>query len=352
MSVYSSLWNYSVKLVNGILKTNHLHNVSPTVCSLSVQVEAFGPSSRPLLGNPAAVVVDGSGLSQELRQTFSRWTNLSETTFLLPPTDSTKADYKVHIHTTRYELPFAGHPTLCSARAWLEQQQQQQQQKERSDASLKLASGDPTIVTQECGIGLVRVKIEDGQRLSLAAPGFIKYEPATESEIETLCGALGIERKDVLKVQWTDNGPQWVTLLLSSAQAGLDVKVQKNAPYNVGLVGPYAPAVPLLQQKGLLDGATAQQIKGEANTDELQLEPASFEVRALFDDMKEEDPTTGSLNAGIARWLIEEGLAADKYIASQGTVIGRRGRVHVEKQGDTIWVGGNAGIVIRGDVSI
>ncbi|CAO1617467.1 unnamed protein product [Parajaminaea phylloscopi] len=316
-----------------------------------IQAEAFGPATRPLLGNPAAVVLDGSDLSQEDRQTFARWTNLSETTFLLPPTDPTKADYKVHIHTPDRELPFAGHPTLCSTRAWLEQRNSAANN-DASSSSKGFASGQPNIVTQECEIGLVQVKIEEGRRLALAAPDFIKFEPAKEDEIQELCEVLGIDRKEVLLVQWTDNGPGWVTLLLSSAEAVLKVKPVKESDFEVGLVGPYASGAELLAAKGLLDSTKAKQIAEESDTKGLSLEPAAFEVRALFNKLKDEDPTTGSLNAGIARWLIGQGLAPEKYVASQGTAIGRRGRVFVEKQGETIWIGGNTDGVITGQVTI
>ncbi|CAO1615266.1 unnamed protein product [Jaminaea pallidilutea] len=306
------------------------------------QVDAFSPGHSSLLGNPAAVVIDGSGLSQEQRQQFSNWTNLSETTFLVPPTDPSKADYKVHIHTTDRELPFAGHPTLCSARAWLEHTK-----------PTKLVSGDPTIVTQECGIGLVKIRLdpsEDGGRLSLAAPDFIKFEPATEEEIREISRALNIDRSVVLRGQWTDNGPGWCTLLLKSAQDVLAAELVGSTKHNVGLVGPYEPGVAALQKAGLLsESSTAEP---EADTKELGLQPAHFEVRGLFDRCKLEDPVTGSLNAGIARWLIEAGWAPASYVSSQGTKIGRRGRVHVQQEEGTIWVGGRTACVINGQVTL
>lgn len=308
-------------------------------------------SAVPLKGNPLAVVIDSSSpdLSQQQQGDFSNWTDLSETTFLFPPTDATKADYKVRIWTPRRELPFAGHPTLGTCKVWLDNVFQKGQ---------KLVSGDDNIVTQECGIGLVKIRkdVNNPTRLYLAAPEFIKYEPAQEEEIQIICKSMDIDRSDVLKAQWTDNGPGWVTLLLKSAQAVLNAKQTSKATGNLnfGLVGPYQPGAELFVKAGLLPQNEAEKIQPEANTSSANLQPATFEVRSIFNNGKLEDPVTGSLNAGIAKWLISEGLAPDAYIASQGTAIGRRGRVYVERDlsagNDTIWVGGDTCEVISGSV--
>lgn len=332
----------------------------------SIQAEAFGPPSTTLLGNPCAVVFlsSPSDLTYTQRQQFTSWTNLSEATFLLPPTDPSKADYKVHIHDNTRELPFAGHPTLCSARAWLKQREEEGR---GGGEKLKLASGDERVVTQECGVGLVKVRIDEGGRLSLAAPSFIKYERATQQETAQICEALSIDPKDVLAAQWTDNGPGWCTLLLKSARAVLEAKPIRKVPYEVGLVGPYAPAIPKLQEAGLL--GTDALCEDEADTAELNLDPAHFEVRALFQagNGTVEDPTTGSLNAGIAKWFLEMGWVdvnegRKGWVNAQGMKMGRRGRVYIEveegKEGEgeekeqVVWVGGEAGVVIEGRVMI
>lgn len=259
-------------------------------------------------------------------------------------------------------MPFAGHPTLCSARSWL--YAQAKARKAQGEGEIKLASGDQRVITQECNIGLVKIRIEGQQgqqdpagRLSLAAPGFIKFGPAEQGDVEAICAALGVRREDVLKAQWTDNGPGWCTLLLKSAQAVLEAKFSHKAPYNVGLVGPYQAGMPLLQEAGLLPPSDEVEGEEEADIEEMGLDPAHFEVRAFHDELVDEDPVTGSLNAGIARWLIEGGLAPKKYVASQGRMVGRRGRVYVEAEREeggeeTIWVGGEAGVVIEGEVNI
>ncbi|CAO1634890.1 unnamed protein product [Sympodiomycopsis kandeliae] len=313
------------------------------------QVDVF--SAVPLKGNALAVVIDSTSpeISTEAQAAFANWTNLSETTFLYPPTDPREADYKVRIWTTSGELPFAGHPTLGSCQVWLDHVFNQDR---------PFVSGQTNVITQECGIGLVRIK-KDAQtgRLALGAPDFLKYEPAKEEEIQTICDSMDIQRSDVIKAQWTDNGPGWVTLLLKSAQAVLKAKRTSHTPkgLNFGIVGPYKSGAPLLRETGLITDVEAQNLDEEADVTEKGLQPATFEVRAIFDNGQVEDPTTGSLNAGIAKWLISEGLAPNKFISSQGTAINRRGRVYVEKDtsGDgTIWVGGDTCSVINGFVTL
>jgi len=267
------------------------------------QVDVF--TDELLLGNPVAVVHDADDVSDEDMAAFARWTNLSETTFLLTPSDPA-ADYRLRIFTTRGELPFAGHPTLGSARAWL------------------AAGGVPRQegrLVQECGAGLVRVRDDDG-RLAFAAPPLRRGGPVDDVDIRHVAAGLGIARSDVVDAQWADNGPGWVALLLRSAEAVLAVDpIGFGTIDKVGIVGPY-PA-----------GG-----------------PADVEVRAFFPPG--EDPVTGSLNAAIGQWLIGSGLATDSYVASQGTRLGRRGRVHVERRGDDIWVGGDTVIGITGTVDL
>ncbi|PWN18477.1 Diaminopimelate epimerase-like protein [Microstroma glucosiphilum] len=346
-----------------------------------VQNDVF--SSVPLLGNPVAVVLDGRGLSTETMALFARWTNLSETTFILPPSEEVKAggkaDYRLRILTPFGELPFAGHPTLGSCQAWLDHISS-------SSQGQLFASGQSDIITQECGVGLVKIK-RDGAtgRLALAAPGFTKYQPGTEEEIRTVCQAMGIERGDVLKAQWICNGPRWFGLLLRSAQAvlnaslqsgGTDLLAEGGVPF-IGLTGPYRPAAALLQSAGLLDEAAVATLTEEVEKDgtpsaslpsasptegaaQGEATPlASWEVRAIFEGI--EDPVTGSLNAGFARWLVQdEGLAQRNYVASQGKCMDRRGRVYVNADGDAasgsekgeIWIGGDTSEVIRGEVRL
>ena len=273
-------------------------------CAFS-QVDVFGSVS--LDGNPLAVVHGADGLAAAELQSFARWTGLSETTFLLPAT-SDEADYRVRIFTPSQELPFAGHPTLGSAFAWLS------------------AGGRPRayeLVVQECAAGLVRVR-RDGERLAFAAPPLTRFEPVDEELVSRIAGGLGLDRRDVLDAAWLVNGPQWIGIRLESAERVLAVQPDAGglAGLDLGLVGPCPPG-----------SATA------------------YEVRALLPGQSPaEDPVTGSLNAGLAYWLTGAGLVPDHYVAAQGTVLGRAGRVHVDRDGDDLWIGGRVVNVISGDV--
>lgn len=325
---------------------------SPVFYTHSAQVDVF--SAVPLQGNPLAVVLDSisPSLATSTQASFANWTDLSETTFLFPPSDPSKADYSVRIWTPRRELPFAGHPTLGSCAAWLKYSHNTS-----SSGGEKFATGEQNIITQECGIGLVRIRRDPDKksRLALAAPGFIKYEPAKEEEISAICKKMNIRREDVLKAQWTDNGPGWVTLLLKSAQAVLNAQKSDNysiGDLNFGLVGAYRQGAAQLVKAGLLTQQEADAIEEENDTAEKGLQPAAFEIRSIFDHGTLEDPVTGSLNAGIAKWLISEGLAPDSYVASQGTAIGRRGRIYIDREGEEIWVGGDVCDVISGTVAL
>jgi PhzF family phenazine biosynthesis protein len=265
-------------------------------------------SAAPLGGNPLAVVHAAEELSEASMAALARWTNLSETTFLLRPTDP-DADYRVRIFTPATELPFAGHPTLGSCHAWL------------------AADGKPRnaeCVVQQCGIGLVRIR-RDGSRLAFAAPPLRRTGPLEAEVLEKIVGALSLSRSDIVQHQWVDNGPGWCAVMLRSARQVLSLKPSWASldPLKLGVVGPH-----------------------EAGHD------AAFEVRAFAGASGYEDPVTGSLNASLAQWLIGAGLAPPSYVASQGTALRRAGRIHVRKDGDQIWVGGDVVEVIRGELTI
>jgi len=271
------------------------------------QVDVF--TATPLKGNALAVVIDGAGLSDDEMAAFARWTNLSETTFLLPPTDPA-ADYRVRIFTPGGELPFAGHPTLGSAHAFL------------------ASGGDakkPGEVVQQCAIGLVRVK-RDGARLAFAAPPLKRSGPVDAATRAQAIASLRVAAEEVLDVVWCDNGPGWLAIRLADAASVLalqpDFAVMDRL--KVGVVGAY-PA-----------GSECQ-----------------FEVRAFVPDIGvPEDPVTGSLNAGLALWLQEAGLAGDSYVAAQGAALGRAGRVHVKRDAEATWIGGDVTPLIHGQVRL
>jgi PhzF family phenazine biosynthesis protein len=266
------------------------------------QVDVFG--SGPLTGNPVAVVHDADDLDDEQLQLFAQWTNLSETTFLLQPT-SADADYRLRIFTPSRELPFAGHPTLGSAHAWLE------------------AGGAPRrdALVQECAAGLIT--IQRGERLEFQAPPLVREGPVDESDLATITDALGITRGDIVDAEWIDNGPGWVGVLLEDAHAvlGLTPDLLKLKDLDVGVAGLWR------------DGGSDAQV----------------EVRAF--DRSTEDPVTGSLNASLGQWLAGSVLP-EQYVAAQGTAIGRRGRVHVRREGDAVWVGGDTVTTLRGEALI
>ncbi|HEX4661161.1 MAG TPA: PhzF family phenazine biosynthesis protein, partial [Streptosporangiaceae bacterium] len=240
------------------------------------QVDVF--TTTPYLGNPVAVVLDGYGLNEDDMQRFARWTNLSETTFVLPPT-ANGADYQVRILTPTRELPFAGHPTLGTCHAWL--------------SAGGTASQDGVIV-QQCGAGLVPIR-QTADGLAFAAPPLLRSGPVDEPLVEHLAVVLGIDRAAIADAQWADNGPGWVAVLLGSAEEVLAVR-PNIVDLDVGVVGPYPPG-----------------------------SPQAFEVRAFLpkNGGTDEDPVTGSLNASLAEWLLRTGRATAPYVASQGTALGR-----------------------------
>ena len=265
-------------------------------------------TDTPYLGNPVAVVLDAVGLDDAGMQRFARWTNLSETTFVLAPT-ADGADYRVRIFTPSAELPFAGHPTLGTCHAWLE------------------AGGTPRqpgTAVQECAAGLIPVRRAAG-RLEFAAPPLLRSGPVDEALARHIAGVLGIGRGDIVDAEWADNGPGWVAVLLRSAEAVLALRPGVT-DLDLGVVGPYPPG-----------------------------SPQAFEVRAFVpkDGGTDEDPVTGSLNASVAQWLLRTGRATAPYVASQGTALGRQGRVHISLGDDgTVWVGGGTVTCVTGQVEL
>lgn len=271
------------------------------------EVDVFSPTAY--LGNPLAVVHDAEELTSEEMQRFAKWTNLAETTFLLQPGDPV-ADYRVRIFSAAQEFPFAGHPTLGSAYAWLE------------------AGGVPKnngTIVQECGAGLVAVRVEN-QRLAFAAPPLNRFEPVEESLVHKVAAALGVSREHIVDTSWLVNGPEWIGVRLSTAQEvlTLDPDPADLGTLCLGVVGPHLPG-----------------------------HETQFEVRAFVGgDPVWEDPVTGSLNAGLAQWMTATGVADRRYIAAQGTVIGYQGRVHVAVENGEIWVGGDVTSCVRGEVNL
>lgn len=269
------------------------------------QVDVFG--AGPCLGNPVAVVLDAEGMGDEEMQRFAAWTNLAETTFVLPPTRP-EADYRVRIFTPVLELPFAGHPTLGTCHAWLEN------------------GGEPKgeEIVQECEAGLVRIRRE-GERLAFAAPPLVRSGPASEEDTAKVATALGVDPAEMLAVEWVDNGPGWICAMFESAERVLELRPGR-LDFDLGAVGFHPPG-----------------------------SEAAIELRAFapVNGLAFEDPVTGSLNASVAQWLLGNGRLTAPYVAHQGGAIGRAGRIHVSADGEgTIWVGGRAETVIAGEVGL
>ena len=270
-----------------------------------LQVDVF--TDEPYRGNPVAVVLDADDVDTDAMQRLARWTNLSETTFVLPPTIE-GADYRVRIFTPVTELPFAGHPTLGTCHAWLQH------------------CGDPghgEPIVQECAAGLIPIR--RGERLAFAAPPLIRTGPAEDRLVDELATALRIGRDDIVTAEWVDNGPGWVAVLLANAEAVLAVRPAYAELY-IGLVGAYPT--------------------GSAE---------AIEVRAFFpkDGVLVEDPVTGSLNASLGQWLTRSGRVTAPYVASQGQALGRSGRVHVSVDDDgQVWIGGATVTCIAGAIEL
>lgn len=275
------------------------------------QVDVFGAAA--CTGNPVAVVLDAEGMSDDELVAFSVWTNLSECTFILPPT-TPDADYRVRIFSLSTEISFAGHPTLGTAHAWLD------------SGATPATSG---VVVQECGAGLIRVRLEE-DRLAFAAPALLRSGDVDPALVDELAAILGVSRAQVVDTAWLDNGPGWVGLLLDSVESVLALRPDASAHpgrWDIGVIAPYPPGA-----------------------------EAAFELRAFFTEGHEplrEDPVTGSLNAAAAKWMIDTGRAPGSFIASQGTAMGRHGRIHIttDAQG-TLWVGGHARTVISGEAAL
>lgn len=296
------------------------------------QVDVF--TAKPYAGNPLAVVLDGTGLDDAQMQEFARWTNLSETTFLLPPTEPS-ADYRVRIFTPGGELPFAGHPTLGSCHAWLEA------------GGRSKASGR---IVQQCAQGLVPIRHE-GERLVFAAPPSQRSAPSP-SLLAKVAGALGLRAQQIVAAQLLDNGPVWLGLLLADADTVLalkpDHRLLKELGQKVGVAGiparDEAPDTPLISRSNREARAFAR-----ADADDIGLEVRAFAAPVGV----EEDPGTGSLNASLAQWLIAEGHLPERYLAAQGQCLGRAGRVHVTRDGEgQVWVGGDSVTCIDGKVTL
>jgi PhzF family phenazine biosynthesis protein len=273
------------------------------------QLDVF--SDAPLKGNPLAVVLGADGLSDSRMAAFANWTNLSETTFLLAP-QHPEADYRVRIFTTSTELPFAGHPTLGSCHAWLE------------------AGGVPKglEIVQECGVGLVRVRRSD-HGLAFLAPPLLKSGPLEAELLERVRKGLGLAAQAIVEAQWVDNGAGWLAVMLKDRRQVLTLEpdYQQLLDLAVGVIAPWDRAV---------DG-----------------DEAHFEVRGFIaGDGMPEDPATGSLNAGLAQWMLGKGLAPASYVVSQGLTMGRAGRIHVEQLGEEVWIGGAVVTCINGSLTL
>ena len=293
------------------------------------QVDVFG--ATPYFGNPLAVVLDGDGLSDDEMQRFAAWTNLSETTFLLPP-EHAQADYRVRIFTPGGELPFAGHPTLGSCHAWLQ------------------GGGKPRdegLVVQECGVGLVRIR-RDGERLAFAAPDLKRCAPAPEL-LQAVAAALGLNRDRIVAAELLDNGPQWLGLLLDSVDAVLQLEPDHQALKKLGQKVGVAALETSMVPEGLIRRSNRE---ARAFVPPAEAAATDLRVRAFAAPVGvNEDPVTGSLNASLAQWLIADGHLARSYRAGQGERLGRNGLVHIECDASgQVWVGGNTVSCVEGSV--
>nr|WP_315463819.1 PhzF family phenazine biosynthesis protein [uncultured Rhodoferax sp.] len=281
-----------------------------------VQVDVF--TAQPYLGNPLAVVLDGSGLSDDAMQAFARWTNLSETTFVLPPSTEAAAqgaDYRVRIFTPWLELPFAGHPTLGSCHAWLE------------------AGGTPQNndrIVQECKGGLVPI-CRDGTQLAFAAPSTQRKNPSP-GLLAQVAAALGLKSAQIVAAQMLNNGSEWLSILLDDRQTVLQLQPDYLALKHLGVkVG--VASVPAAAHKG---AANEMEVRAFAPLEGIQ-----------------EDPVSGSLNGSLAQWLIEDGYMPQEYVVHQGTCIQREGRVHIRQDASgQVWVGGNTVTCLRGSATL
>ena len=298
------------------------------------QVDVF--TATPYLGNPLAVVLDGAGLSDAEMAAFARWTNLSETTFVLPPTKP-EADYRVRIFTPGGELPFAGHPTLGSCHAWLEAGNKPKNQ----------------VIVQECPAGLVRIQ-QSASGLSFAAP-MLKRSAPSATQLAQIAGALGLKSPQIIAAQLLDNGTTWLGLLLDSTDTVLALTPNhlelKNIGVKVGVAGVYIDngATQLIAKSSREARAfSANSVVSTEQEEHIDLEVRGFAAPVgVF-----EDPVTGSLNASLAQWLIEDGYMPASYVAAQGICLDRAGRVHISRDAaGQVWVGGAVVTCIDGMVT-
>lgn len=270
------------------------------------QVDVF--TAQPYMGNPVAVVLDADGVSQEQMQRIARWTNLSETTFVLAPT-AAGADYRLRIFTPVGELPFAGHPTLGTCHAWLTHGGKPR---------------DPKMIVQECQAGLINVR-PAAAGLEFKAPPLVREGDVEDATAGEVLRALKLKPSDITAMAHADNGPGWVAVLLPSVEAVLAL-APSYTELNIGVAAPQP-----------------------AGTDE------ALEVRAFFpkDGAMAEDPVTGSFNASLAQWLLGSGRLRAPYVARQGTALGRAGRVHVTQDGDgSVWIGGGTITCVEGTIGL
>ena len=305
------------------------------------QVDVF--TALPYFGNPVAVVLDASGLDDAAMQRFAHWTNLSETTFVQPPSEAAHragADYQVRIFTPGGELPFVGHPTLGTCHAWLQ-------------AGGRPQSGD--CIVQECKVGLVKIR-RDGARLAFAAPPLKRSNPSP-ALLAQVAGALGLKPSQIMAAQLLDNGPVWLCLLLDSPHTVLQLQPDHAVLAALGQkVG--VASVEQAQQAPALIARSSREARAFGARPEPPQEfdalAASLQVRAFAAPVGiNEDPVTGSLNASLAQWLIADGVLPERYVAAQGACLGRDGRVFVERDaGGQVWVGGQSVTCIDGSVTI
>ena len=316
------------------------HNLNRSIVKLRPfkQIDVF--TATPYFGNPLAVVLDGQGLNDTDMQRFARWTNLSETTFVLPPTHSS-ADYRLRIFTPGGELPFAGHPTLGTCHAWLE------------------AGGQPKrqdVIVQESAKGLVPIRRDASSapaaQLAFAAPSLLRSAPSPVV-LAQAASALGIKASQITAAQLLDNGPVWLGLLLDSpetvSQLQPDHQALTRLGVKIGVAGIYTkPSSSLIARAN----REAQAFK---QTDASTPGPGpDLEVRAFAACMGiNEDPVTGSLNASLAQWLMADGFMPENYTASQGMCMGRAGHIDLDRDAHgQVWVGGQSVTCIDGAVRL
>ena len=308
------------------------------------QIDVF--TATPYLGNPLAVVLDGRDLDDAAMQRFARWTNLSETAFLLPPIDAS-ADYRVRIFTPGGELPFAGHPTLGSCHAWLE------------------AGGQPKrkdFILQECQIGLVRIRREEATpRLAFAAPPLTRSAPDPVL-LTQVAAALGLKAAQILAAQVLDNGPVWLGLLLDSPETVLQLNPDHLALEKLAIKVGVAAMYGSTEAPALIVRANREARAFARTTATGVATSPDLEVRAFAASTGiNEDPVTGSLNASLAQWLMADGLLPERYLASQGVCMEREGRVYLSRDAagqatstgsGQVWVGGDSVTCINGSVRL